>query len=581
VVLVPRHTPRLHRHGLVILSGGGFLLCRPLVKASPGGSQIFNQGRVRSASEESLRGKLLGAAGAALVVVVFAVLVAGAGAVGSSSSGGWLPPTVGLDPQGGSDAGVGIGPDGVAVAAWRRTYGSDELYTRVSTRGVSHRWGAPSTPVSGFLTFQRFAVDGRGDVLLTGVRSDGSRSRVVGFERPGNSAIWKGPIAIDEPADWAGGPSLAANDAGQAVVGWRSIDRYGDIPVIRAALRRTDGSWETPQNLGYGDSDPPSVAIDARGDAVAVWERDVSPPVVYAEFRPAGGNWGPATVLSEGGGATVRMNRRGDAVAVWVAGAATGHDGLVSSFRGAGTSTWTPPSPIPTHDPTGGVGYYGLSFVLDEAGKATLVAEHGNGEVEALTRSEAGDWSEPVALGDAGSSDRVLTDTWCVHPDVAVDVAGDAVAVWGGADLHAARRRAGSSVWEPAQIAAPGPACFELALAVDPAGDAVVIWNASEMAVTRLDASVLDVTPPALKALVFPRTAPVGRRLRFAVSATDLWSDLANPPLWRFGDGTTGRGFRVRHVFRRAGRYQVRLTAVDQAGNAATSTATARVTAPR
>lgn len=514
----------------------------------------------------------------AAAVLAIGVLGLVPGALGSSSSGGWLPPTVGLDPQGGSDAGVGIGPDGVAVAAWRRTYGSDELYTRVSTRGVSHRWGPPATPVSGFLRFQRLAVDGSGGVLLTGVQSDASRLRVVGFERPSNSPTWKGPIPIGEPVVDTGDPNLAANDAGQAVVAWRNTDRYGDIPVIRAALRRTDGSWETPQNLGYGDSDPPSVAIDARGDAVAVWERDVSPPAVYAEFRSAGGNWGPATVLSEGGSATVRMNRRGDALAVWVAGAATGHDGLVSSFRGAGTSTWTPLSPIPTHDPTGGVGYYGLSFVLDEAGKATLVAEHGNGEVEALTRSEAGDWSEPVALGDAGSSDRVLTDSWCVHPDVAVDAAGDAVAVWGGADLHAARRRAGSSVWEPAQIAAPGPACFQLALAVDPAGDAVAIWNASERAVTRLDASVLDITRPVLKTVAFARRAPVGRRSRFAVSATDLWSDLANPPLWRFGDGATGRGFKVQHVFRRPGRYRVSVTAIDQAGNTAASTASVRVT---
>ncbi len=367
-------------------------------------------------------------------------------------------------------------------------------------------------------------------------------------------------------------------------VAWTNVDSNGELAVARAALRHVDGSWEAPQNLGYAGSEPPSVAIDAHGDAVVAWTRGLSPDsTVYAEFRPAGGAWEPAVILSGRAfyrDATVRMNRRGDALAVWVESDGTGRDGLVSSFRRAGTSNWTPPSPIPTHDPIGGLGYYVLSFVLDEAGNATLMAQRGNGEVEAVTRTaEAADWAEPVGLGDAGSSESVLTDSWCVHPEIAMDAAGDAVVVWGGADLHAARRQVGSSAWGQSQIVARGPACFELALAIDPAGDAVAIWNASETAVTLLDASVLDATPPVLKKLVVPRLARVGRRVRFAVTASDLWSALASPPLWRFGDGTNSHGLRLQHVFRRPGRYQVRVTAVDQAGNAATSTATVSVTA--
>jgi hypothetical protein len=421
-------------------------------------------------------------------------------------------------------------------------------------------------------------------VLVVGHQYDPSLSqaaplRVLAYERASGSEAWSGPIVLSGPvSDYnESNVALAANERGEALVAWTSTQRYGDLPVTHAALRRTDGSWESVQNLGYGGYLPPSVAIDARGDAVAVWTRDVSPPIVYAEFRPAGGSWGPATVLSEGGGATVHMNRRGEALAVWVASTSTGHFGLVSSFLSAGTSSWAPPSPIPTHDPTGGAGYYGIPFALDEAGQATLVGEHGNGEVEVLTRPAAGDWTEPVALDDAGSSDIAL-DSYCVQPEVAVDATGDAVVVWGGADLRAARRQAGSSGWQPTQIAAQGPACFQLALDVDPAGNAVAVWNASEEAATQLDASVLDVTPPVLTKLVAPRKARARRRVRFSVATSDLWSSVKSQPLWRFGDGTSRYGTAVDHVFRRPGRYRVGVTATDQAGNTTASIATVRVT---
>lgn len=519
---------------------------------------------------------------ALFVAVLSVALCVGGGAARSSTpSGRWLPPTV-VDPLGGHSAEVALAPGGVAVAAWSRNV------TRVSTRGTNHEWVQSSTPVAGDLLFQRLAIDGSGDALLTGVQQDGSNWKVVAFERTAGLTTWSGPIAVAPPAYDPGPPDLAVNAAGQAAVAWTSTGNRGELAVARAALRRSDGSWESPQNLGYasGSSSPPSVALDGQGDALVAWTRGSSlDDAVYTEFRPAGRAWEPAVVVAQHAiddNVAVRMNRRGDALVIWGDRDASGRYTLVSSLRPAGTVGWTLPTPIPVDEPLEALSsFYGLSFALDDSGNATLVARRGNGEVEAATQANGASWVGPVRLGDAGSSEPSLTDHWCVHPEIALDAKGDAVVLWGGADLHAARHQAGTSAWEPAQLVARGPACFELAVAADAAGNAVAIWNATAEAVTRLDAVVLDVTPPVLKKVAVPRTAPGGRRVRFTVAASDLWSALAGRPLWQFGDGTSGHGFTLQHVFRRPASYRVRVTAVDQAGNAASLAATVRVTAKR
>src|SRR5207244_5420933 len=127
-------------------------------------------------------------------------------------------------------------------------------------------------------------------------------------------------------------------------------------------------------------------------------------------------------------------------------------------------------------------------------------------------------------------------------------------------------------IW-PLEVA-DAPACFARSLAADPAGDAVAVWNASENAVVRLDAAILDATPPMIVRLALPGRTRVGRRVRFSVAAADAMSSLAQPPLWRFGDGATARGLVVRHAYRRPGHYRVTVAAADLAGNRATATAT-------
>lgn len=542
-----------------------------------------------------------------MACVVLCVIVVPA-AAGGTTGGRWISPTVVLDPRGGSDASVALAPGGVAVAMWNSNG------VLVTTRPAGGGW-SPSLRLSEwsldpFLrtcwTSPDLAVDAAVGALVACDRYDPSTKpqdqSVVAFERTGTSGSWRGPLTVSQPVYNQSVLALAADDAGEAVLAWTSIERYGDQQVTRAALRSADGTWEPPQNLGYAGSSyvittSPSAAMDAQGDALVVWTGGPLGPVngtvtsqsrVYAEFRPAGSAWGPAVVLSQraidDGNATVAMNRRGDALAVWGERDDAGHEMLISSFRRAGTSAWTPSSRIPITDPdvalrpNAFVDPPSFSFVLDDAGNATLVAPRASGAVEAVgLPAGATGWDGPAVLGDAGSNSAGD----CVRPRIGLDKAGGAVVVWGGYELRSTRRPAGATTWGPSVAVDYRSACRP-ALAVSPAGDAVTIWNRGDRdSSTGLHAAVLDATPPVLRRTVIPRVAQVRRPVRFSVSATDLWSSLVRPPLWQFGDGSKSSGAVVYHAFPRPGRYRVSVTAIDQAANTTTSTANVHVTPKR
>ena len=495
------------------------------------------------------------------------MLALGGVAAGDTSRGGWLPPTVGVSPDGGVDVHVAMAADGGVVAIWDGSSGVQAV-----TRPTGGSWSAPTT--LGNLYEPHLAVDARGDAIVTALESDSGASRIVSLAKPPDSG-WTGPVPVSAAkSDIGWGSDLAANDGGAAVAAWTAPD--AGLWVARAALRRPDGTWGSPENLGYADLEAPYAGIDARGDAAVLWTRGSGTAHVYAELQPAGGGWQPAVILSESGlggaKAALAMNRRGDALAVWPEAAGATGFRFVSSFRAAAGTEWTAPAPLP-FSPTLALTFDPPSIALDHQGNATVVGQTADGHVEVATRAFRDvAWAGPTVVGDSGSDDPALQDTWCVDPRVALDATGRAVVIWGGAALHAARRDDGG--WRQAVEVANAPACFARSLAADAAGDAVAVWNASENAVVRLDAAILDATPPVIERLAVPRSARRGRRVRFSAGAFDTMSSLAQPPLWRFGDGATARGLAVRHAYRRARRYRVTVTAVDLAGNRATATTT-------
>ena len=519
---------------------------------------------------------------------VAGVLLVGTAAAGDSSPGGWLAPSAELGPPlTALSFSIGVAPTGDAVLAW-----ADTLRAGTTSKRAGHSWDRPSL-LGDSLMFPTVALDDAGNAILIAFQSPGGASRTVAFKRAASSDAWAGPVVLSG-TDYNAfvPPALAVNHIGQAIAAW--VRSEGDLLVLRASLRSRDGTWSPAQSLGYAGylgNRPPSVAIDDTGDAVVVWTRGPETAAnVYAEVRPAGGDWQPADLLSIRGDGRLEtkvvVNGRGDALAVWAELDQPEKATLYSARLAAGATRWSKPTPVPVTDGFDAAGAYDffdgrLSVALDEVGNATLVAPTGQMQVEAATLPEGSEtWEGPVVIGDGGSG-NYRHDGYCLTPQVGVDAHGGAVAIWGGAGLYAARRPAGSHTWEKPVRVAAAPTCFGRVLAVDAAGNAVAAWNAGWQAgsqsLGRVDAAVLDATPPVLERPVAPATARVRRRVRFSVDVSDAWSKLARPPLWQFGDGTSARGLSVRHAYLRRGSYHVTVTAEDLAGNRATSTVDVRV----
>jgi hypothetical protein len=111
--------------------------------------------------------------------------------------------------------------------------------------------------------------------------------------------VWTAPQAVSGPTVSGEDPAVASSPNGAAVVVWEQDTSSGQRIV--AAVRGTGGTWGAPRALSpvrdFGASDQ-QVAMDARGDAVAVW---LDGGRTMASQRPAGGSWSSAIRLSAPG----------------------------------------------------------------------------------------------------------------------------------------------------------------------------------------------------------------------------------------------------------------------------------------
>ena len=228
-----------------------------------------------------------------------------------------------------------------------------------------------------------------------------------------------------------------------------------------AALR-----WSAPETLSPGF--PGTVAIDARGDVLAVWQRYFGGTDVrtYYAWRAPGGGWTEARQLP---GAGARF-------------------ALALTPLGRATAVWNDGGRIVSQDARPGGAFGGLELVAsgvapgagvalasDDVGNAVAAwsvdtrstRRNAGNTIFAATRPFGGRWSEPEAVsGDVAGG----------GPFVAVNAAGAAAVAWTTAEngyAELAYRQPAGAFGPPERAPLTGPA-FPLWLAVDDDGRAVL-----------------------------------------------------------------------------------------------------------
>ena len=147
------------------------------------------------------------------------------------------------------------------------------------------------------------------------------------------------------------------------------------------------------------------------------------------------------------------------------------------------------------------------------------------GSSRRATRAAGGAWSTPVPLSTPGR------DSW--DPQVAVDLAGNATALWsraedGGRVVEAARRPAGGEWSEPVDLSAGGDA-WNPQIAVDPAGNATAAWSRKDGTSWIVQARGLDAAGPVVTEITGATSRRSGRARAYSVKAHDVWSRSPRP----------------------------------------------------
>jgi hypothetical protein len=449
----------------------------------------------------------------------------------STRTEGWSAP---VDLSAGRDPMVALDAAGGAVVAYTKV-GSNSVAQAVSRRSPSGDWEPPVTlSPRPYATLSDIAVNAAGDVVVGLTSFSGGGFVAEAAYRGASSPTWQPAVQLSDPnGNSPRGTAVAIDAAGNAVAVWVQAGPTAGNPVVMAAVRRaSSGAWDAPLELAgpFADVDL-QVAMDPSGNAVAGWiaTRSDGPSVmesVEASFRPAGGGWtAPAAVstpINIVRDLELVMDAAGNALAAWIQIKPGEYTHVQAASRRAGSTAWEPPADVTPPEP----GHYASGL------------------------------------------------------DLALDQAGNAVAAWAGGPVRAALRPVASGAWQsPVDVATPAGGTYAVDVAMDGEGNAFAVWGTTTTPTT-VEASELDGLGPVFGRIDVPDRATA--RVPVAMSAEVFpWAaPLGGTPHWSFGDGTSADGATVRHVYAAAGHYDVSVAQSDTLGGISTTTRTIAVQAP-
>jgi len=184
------------------------------------------------------------------------------------------------------------------------------------------------------------------------------------------------------------------------------------------ALAQT-GSWSTPVSLSTGGQGWESVAaMDAAGNALALWDERTTQDQLWSRFQPAGGTWGTVATVSAALQTVsvlpaIHMTANGFATAVW-----TDSTGVWTADRLA-TGTWNPPQLLAP-------GAAAPFFVMNSRGDAAVAWTMGGpgddqSSVEAALRPAGQSWTAPQTLASG---------VFVIADHLAISENGNAIVTW-------------------------------------------------------------------------------------------------------------------------------------------------------
>ena len=507
---------------------------------------------------------------AVLVAGVMAALV-GVALGAAPAAPGWLPART-LS-EAGADAvipDIAVDSKGDATVVWQQAQNSEWTVQAVD-RPSGGSWSSPvplSAPAASVQTPQ-VATAGQRVVAVWVRLDDKSKNQIVqAADRDQRTSTWGPSTSLSTPGRDAQQERIAVNAAGDAVAVWSSVGLNGWTTL--AAYRPHGGAWQpaVPLDTPTIGTTSPDVVIDGAGRVVAAWgETSGTLWQVYASSRATNGTWSKPVAISGPDPGTIApqlaLEGNGDVTAVWSRSLDTTVKVIESATRSASNGAWSRVGQLFPAGPDA----LAPAVAVDKRGDGVIVFTSSSAtglSVAVSVRRPGKAWGRPVMLA--------TTKSGALLPQVAVDARGGIVVVWqhstgGFSRVQSRSLPAGSSTWTtPRTLSKAGADAVTPQVAVDADGDGAMAWARFGGQSSAIQGDGYDATGPELNKLSIPSSGVAGKRVVFGVTASDVWSAVRTIR-WSFGDGAAGSGRTTGHVYKRPGRYQATVTATDSFGH--------------
>jgi hypothetical protein len=296
----------------------------------------------------------------------------------------------------------------------------------------------------------------------------------------------------------AAAPHLSVDAAGNALAVWT---QYSNARHTLWASHYTVALnlWDAPRMISSASAVAsalkPDLSMDQSGNAIAVWQQGDGRPNHFdawvAQYNAGTASWSAPAMLSDGVNSAhclrVALNASGQGLVAWV------------QERGDGSSIATPPADIWVRTVSTAAAWGAATLVNRSAGQVNTVYVYGqiglsvNAKgaaavlwsqrllpslpmvVDAAMYSPAQGWQDAVSIALATKED-------CHEPAVALDDAGNAIAVWQQqtdyGSYGASNRYVAGVGWSTAGHFVDSKLGDTLSpsLAMDAAGNATVVW---------------------------------------------------------------------------------------------------------
>lgn len=387
---------------------------------------------------------------------------------------------------------IAIDEAGNAIGVWLEALGSTVRSAVLASRLVAGAGWSTATMIDGSTGgsgLPQLAMTSSGVAVasfLHGAPNGSARMLANRFD----GTAWTGGVGVDVLDGVIDAEHcLAISPDGAAALGFNQSDKVAGRRAT-AALSTAAGAWAAPEVIGDAGSQTPQVAIAANGDAVMVWlVGDTGTTSSLWASRRSGPFWSaPVRIIASVKGMAsprLRVDAAGNAIAVWVQRPTPRNEVHAARFT-AGTGSWGAPAML--NDPAAQA--YGPALAMTASGDAIVVWTEANDAGQAAgiggrryLAATAG-WGNVMHVQPAGASGGSL-------PGVALDVSGNAMAVWlQGAVGDATRLQVWAAAFDAqgARWASPtklmtdpsahidGGESQAPQIALNAGGDAVVAW---------------------------------------------------------------------------------------------------------